>query len=50
MHFVKQAVETAGFPTPSMIDPRPNSYIDELRGSFPDMDYDRATGTVTFKP
>lgn len=46
--FAKETAEAAGADTPWMMDPRPNSYIDELRGSFPPLDYDPTTGTLTF--
>ncbi len=40
VHFVKKAVDRAGVPTPWIVDPRPNSYIGEFRGEYPDLDYD----------
>ncbi|WP_444944606.1 hypothetical protein ACJJIK_07235 [Microbulbifer sp. ZKSA006] len=39
IHFAKETVEKAGVDTPIMIDPRPNSYIGELRDDFLDLDY-----------
>ena len=44
MHFVKQTLEAAGVNTPIMIDPRPNSYIDELSGLYTPVSYDPQTG------
>lgn len=42
-HFMKGVMEAAGVDVPYMIDPRPNSYIDEIRGRFPDLDYSKAS-------
>lgn len=39
VHFMKEIIEAAGVDTPYMIDPRPNSYIEELRSDFPKLDY-----------
>lgn len=39
IHFAKGVVEAAGVKAPWMVDPRPNSYIGEFRGEFPDLDY-----------
>lgn len=41
-HFMKGILEAADVDTPYMFDPRPNSYIGELRSSFPRLDYSRA--------
>lgn len=41
-HFMKGVLEAAGVNTPSMIDPRPNSYIQEIRGLYPKLDYSKA--------
>ncbi len=38
-HFMKEIMEAAGLETPSMIDPRPNSYIDEIRDMYSPLDY-----------
>jgi RHS repeat-associated protein len=37
--FMKDVLEAGGVETPSMIDPRPNSYIEELRANYPPIDY-----------
>lgn len=50
MHFVKAALEAAGLNLPSMIDPRPNSYIDELRDSFENLDYNYSKDQLIFSP
>jgi hypothetical protein len=34
MSFVHDVLEEGGVDTPIMVDPRPSSYIDELKGSF----------------
>ncbi len=44
--FMKQALEAAGVDVPWMIDPRPNSYIAELRSDFPSLDYDPGSKTL----
>ncbi len=41
-HFMKGVLDTAGVDTPYMLDPRPNSYIEEIRVDFPKLDYSRA--------
>jgi len=38
-HFMKGVLEAAGVDVPYMLDPRPNSYIDEIRDDFKDLDY-----------
>ncbi len=48
MHFVKDALSAANLTLPSMVDPRPNSYIGELRDSFMDLDYDFKNNTLKF--
>jgi hypothetical protein len=35
-------LEAAGISLPYMVDPRPNSYIDEIRENYPDLNYSRA--------
>ncbi|WP_020407669.1 hypothetical protein [Hahella ganghwensis] len=42
VHFMKGVLDAAGVDTPFMIDPRPNSYIEELRSDFPALDYSKA--------
>lgn len=39
MTFVQDVLEAGGVDTPWMIDPRPNSYIEELRDDFPHVDF-----------
>ena len=46
IHFVKDVVAKAGVSTPWMVDPRPNSYMGEFRGEFPDLDYKNGTLVV----
>lgn len=41
-HFMKGVLEAAGVDTPYMLDPRPNSYIAEIRDNYPKLDYSRA--------
>jgi hypothetical protein len=41
--FMQQSLDRAGVNTPWMLDPRPNSYIDELRADYPTLDYDPKT-------
>lgn len=41
-HFMKGVLDAAGVDTPYMLDPRPNSYIEEIRADFPKLDYSRA--------
>ena len=44
--FLKETLEAGKAETPSMIDPRPNSYIEELRGIYPDVEYDASKKQV----
>lgn len=37
--FMQETIEAGGVDTPTMIDPRPNSYIEELRDEYPHIDY-----------
>jgi len=39
--FMQQVLESGGVDTPWMIDPRPTSYIEEIRGAFPPIDFTR---------
>ena len=39
LHFMKGTLESAGVAMPSLVDPRPVSYIDEIRDDYPDLDY-----------
>jgi hypothetical protein len=49
IHFTKAVVEAAGVATPIMVDPRPNSYIEELRDEFPKLDFVRSTSSLTIE-
>lgn len=44
--FMQEALEAGGVDTPWMIDPRPNSYIEELRSAFRTLDFDPKTKQV----
>lgn len=48
-HFMKGVLEAAGIRLPSMIDPRPNSYIAEIRSDYPDLDYNKASHTLVIE-
>jgi hypothetical protein len=45
-HFMKETVEAAGVSMPSMWDPRPVSYIGEIRSMYDDLDYTPKTDTL----
>jgi hypothetical protein len=45
--FMQQTLEAAGVDTPWMIDPRPASYIKELRDNFTHLDYDPRSHKLT---
>ena len=45
--FMQETLDAAGVDTPWMLDPRPNSYIEELREKFRDLDYDPNSDTLT---
>ncbi len=45
-HFMKGVLEAAGIDVPYMLDPRPNSYIEEIRSDFKDLDYSKASHTL----
>lgn len=47
--FMKKTAEAAGAPMPWQLDPRPNSYIEEIRADYPDVDYDPGTKKITIK-
>lgn len=42
-HFMKDVLQSAGIDVPYLLDPRPNSYIEELREDHPDLDYSKAS-------
>lgn len=48
-HFMKGVLEAAGVDVPYMIDPRPNSYIEEIRNDFKDLDYSRADNKLVIE-
>ncbi len=48
-HFMKGVLEAAGVDVPYMLDPRPNSYIEEIRDDFKDLDYSKAGHTLTIE-
>ena len=45
-HFMRDTMAAAGINVPWMVDPRPNSYIEEIRDDFDDLDYSRARNTL----
>ncbi len=47
-HFMKSVLNAGGVNTPSMFDPRPNSYIEELRDLYPNLEYSISNSGVTF--
>jgi len=50
-HFMKGVLDAAGVDTPAMVDPRPNSYIEEIRSDFRDLDYDpKGKGIILESP
>jgi hypothetical protein len=44
--FMQSVLDAAGVDTPWMVDPRPNSYIDELRIDFPRLDFNTSDNKV----
>jgi uncharacterized protein RhaS with RHS repeats len=47
--FMKETLGAGKVDTPTMIDPRPNSYIEELRDKYPDVDYNAKKKQVTIE-
>lgn len=45
-HFMKGVLESAGIDLPYLVDPRPNSFIEEIREDYPDLDYSKASHTI----
>jgi len=43
---MKGVLEAAGVEVPYMIDPRPNSYIEEIRDDYKDLGYSKASNTL----
>lgn len=48
-HFMQGALLAAGVKVPSMIDPRPTSYIEEIREVFKDLDYSHKKNLITIE-
>ena len=48
-HFMKGVLEAAGVKLPYLIDPRPNSYIEEIRDEYQDLDYVKASHTLVIE-
>lgn len=42
-HFMQDVLEAAEVKVPYMLDPRPNSYIEEIRNNFSDLDYSKSS-------
>lgn len=47
--FMKKTAEAGGASMPWQVDPRPNSYIEEIRDDYPDVDYDPSSKKLTIK-
>jgi hypothetical protein len=45
-HFMKAVLESAGLKVPYLLDPRPNSYIEEIRDYYQDLDYSKASHSL----
>ena len=50
LHFMKEVLEAAGVDTPVLIDPRPTSYIEEIRDDHKDLDYDPGNARLVIEP
>ena len=48
-HFMQGTLVAAGVAVPAMIDPRPTSYIEEIRDDFKDLDYSHKTNLITIE-
>ncbi len=48
-HFMKSVLDAADVETPYMIDPRPNSYIEEIRDDFRDLDYRKSSHSLVIE-
>jgi hypothetical protein len=48
-HFMQGTLIAAGVDVPGMVDPRPTSYIEEIRDDFRDLDYSHKTNTMTIE-
>lgn len=46
LHFMRDAIEAAGLSTPWLLDPRPVSYIEEIRDMYRDLDFDPRAGKL----
>jgi hypothetical protein len=49
LHLIEGAMKAAGLSPPLLLDPRPVSYIDEIRSSYRDLDFDPRTGKLTIE-
>lgn len=47
--FMKETLEAGKAGTPSMVDPRPNSYIEEIRDMYPNIDYNASKKRTTIQ-
>lgn len=47
LHVIEGAMKAAGLRPPLLVDPRPVSYIAEVRADHPDLDYDPRTRTLS---
>lgn len=48
-HFMKGVLEAADVSLPYLLDPRPNSYIEEIRDDFSDLDYSKSAHSLTIE-
>ncbi len=46
---MKSVMEIAKIDTPWIIDPRPNSYIEEIQDNFPGLEYESKGDILTMK-
>jgi hypothetical protein len=47
--FMAETMRAADLSVPMLVDPRPNSYADEIRSVHPDLDYDPKSKTLTIE-
>lgn len=45
-HFMKEVLQAAEVKIPFLLDPRPNSYIEEIRADYQDLDYSKASHSL----
>lgn len=48
-HFMKEVLEAADIDLPALVDPRPNSYIEEIRDDHTDLDYFKEGNLLTIE-